>query len=51
MKKKEYFAPKMEIIHYNHQTTLLSASGDDCDDGEYCDEFGFNIPEATDKKA
>lgn len=39
----------MEIIHYNHQTCLLSGSGE-CDDGDYCDELGFNIPEANNKK-
>jgi hypothetical protein len=50
MKKKEYFAPKMEIIRYNHETALLSGSGEAECDGEYCDELGFNIPEANNKK-
>jgi hypothetical protein len=49
MKKKEYFAPKMEIIRYNHETALLSGSGEECD-GEYCDELGFNVPEVNNKK-
>lgn len=41
----------MEIIHYNHQTSLLSGSSEaECDDGDYCDELGFNIPEANNKK-
>lgn len=48
--KKEYFAPKMEIIRYNHETVLLSGSGEAECDSEYCDELGFNIPEANNKK-
>ena len=43
MEKKEYEAPKMEIVDFEHQATLLSASGtediEECD-AEYCDEVG-----------
>ena len=44
MEKKEYTAPKMEIVDFDHQMALLSGSGepenveDDCDG--YCDELG-----------
>ncbi len=27
--KKEYTAPKMDVVEYAHEATLLSASGDD----------------------
>ncbi|SMP57798.1 hypothetical protein [Fibrobacter sp. UWB10] len=44
MEKKEYTAPKMEIVDFDHQVALLSGSGeepsDTCDDGDYCDELG-----------
>ena len=26
--KKEYTAPKMDVVEYTHEATLLSASGD-----------------------
>lgn len=26
--KKEYTSPKMEVVEYTHEATLLSASGD-----------------------
>ena len=43
MEKKEYTAPKMEIVDFAHQMALLSGSGepveDECD-AEYCDEVG-----------
>lgn len=44
MEKKEYTAPKMEIVDFDHQMALLSGSGEDptpteeCD--SYCDELG-----------
>ena len=43
MEKKEYTAPKMEIVDFEAQATLLSASSDEPDatcDAEYCDEVG-----------
>ena len=41
MEKKEYKAPKMEIVDFDYQTTLLSASGEETEDcGSYCDELG-----------
>ena len=45
MMKKEYQAPKMEIVDLKHQACLLSAS--DCDDGDYCDELGFDASKAA----
>jgi hypothetical protein len=44
MMKKEYQAPKMEIVDYKLQACLLSGSGEEtCDDGDYCDELGFDF--------
>ena len=41
MEKKEYTAPKMEIVDFEYQTILLDASGEEvCEDGDYCDELG-----------
>lgn len=42
--KKEYSAPKMEIVDYKLQACLLSGSGEveECD-SEYCDEVGFDF--------
>jgi hypothetical protein len=40
MEKKEYTAPKMEIVDFDYQTTLLSGSGSEECDGDYCDELG-----------
>lgn len=34
----------MEIIDYKLQAYLLSGSGEEeCEDGDYCDELGFNF--------
>lgn len=41
--KKEYKAPKMEVVDYNLQNTILCGSSDTCDDGDYCDEVGFDF--------
>ncbi|MCQ2104876.1 MAG: hypothetical protein MJZ26_03690 [Fibrobacter sp.] len=43
MIKKEYKAPKMNILDMKSQMSLLSCSGfSDCPDAtEYDDEFGF----------
>ncbi|WP_173555210.1 hypothetical protein [uncultured Fibrobacter sp.] len=52
MMKKEYQAPKMEIVDYKLQACLLSGSGEEtCDDGDYCDELGFNAGGVTNHKA
>jgi hypothetical protein len=41
LEKKEYKAPKMEIVDFDYQTTLLSGSGEETEDcGSYCDELG-----------
>ena len=48
MMKKEYQAPKMEIVDLKHQACLLSAS--DCDDGDYCDVLGFDASKAANSK-
>lgn len=43
MEKKEYTAPKMEIVDFEAQACLLAGSGDEPDatcDAEYCDEVG-----------
>lgn len=51
MKKKEYLAPKMELIYLKHQACLLSGSGEEeCDGGDYCDELGFNIQGVSNSK-
>lgn len=46
MTNKIYQTPKMEIIDYKLQASLLSGSDrsiEPCDDGDYCDELGFNF--------
>lgn len=48
--KKEYQAPKMEIVDLKHQACLLSGSDEECD-GEYCDELGFNVDKSMNPKA
>ena len=48
MMKKEYQAPKMEIVELKHQASLLDAS--DACDAEYCDELGFDAGRATNPK-
>ena len=52
MMKKEYQAPKMEIVDFNLQNTILCGSGEEesCD-AEYCDEIGFDIRGSIDHKA
>ena len=40
MEKKEYKAPEMEIVDFEAQACLLAGSGEECQDGEYCDELG-----------
>ena len=42
MEKKEYKAPKMEIVDFEYQTILLDASGEPVEecDSDYCDELG-----------
>lgn len=50
MMKKEYKAPKMEIVDYKHQACLLSGSDEEACDAEYCDELGFNADSATSHK-
>ncbi len=51
MMKKEYQAPKMEIVELKHQASLLNASdAETCDDGDYCDELGFDAGRATNPK-
>lgn len=42
MNKKEYKAPEMEVLDLKHQAPLLSGSNE-CTDGDYCDELGFDI--------
>lgn len=42
MEKKEYKAPKLKVLDFKYQSTLLSCSSGDCPDAtEYDDEFGF----------
>ena len=43
MMKKEYKAPKMEIVDYKHQACLLSGSDEEACDADYCDELGFDF--------
>lgn len=41
MEKKEYIAPKMEIVDFETQACLLAGSGEETEDcGSYCDELG-----------
>ncbi|MCQ2096535.1 MAG: hypothetical protein MJY87_01150 [Fibrobacter sp.] len=51
--KKEYEAPKMNIVDMKFQTNLLSCSScDDIDDfKESDDEFGFNYTPGNDRQA
>ena len=49
--KKEYQAPKMEIVDLKHQACLLSGSDEDTCDAEYCDELGFNVDKSMNPKA
>ena len=52
MMKKEYKAPKMEIVDFDLQNTILCASGEEEEcDGEFCGEFGFNVEPAKKHKA
>ena len=52
MKKKEYVAPEMEVMDLKHQAPLLSGSGEEtCDDGDYCDELGFDVRSTDHPKA
>lgn len=50
MEKKKYLAPKMELIYLKHQACLLSGSGEEECDAEYCDELGLNIQGASNSK-
>lgn len=50
MMKKEYKAPKMEIVNLKHQSCLLNASDEEACDAEYCDELGFDAGRATNPK-
>ena len=50
MMKKEYQAPKMEIVDLKHQACLLSASDEEECDGDYCDELGFDASKAANSK-
>jgi hypothetical protein len=40
MEKKEYTAPKMEIVDFEHQTNLLCESCEVPNDVDYDDELG-----------
>ena len=41
----------MELIDLKHQACLLSGSGEEvCEDGDYCDELGFNIQGESNSK-
>jgi len=48
--KKEYKAPEMEVLDLKHQAPLLSGSNE-CTDGDYCDELGFDIRSTDHPKA
>ena len=51
MMKKEYKAPKMEMVDFDLQNTILCASGnEEACDAEYCDELGFNVEPAKNHK-
>lgn len=42
----------MEIVELKHQASLLDASdAETCDDGDYCDELGFNVDKSMNPKA
>ena len=50
--KKEYQAPKMELVDFDLKNTILCGSSEpECDDGDYCDELGFNAGGVTNHKA
>lgn len=40
MEKKEYTAPKMEIVDFEHQTNLLCESCEEQTNCDYNDELG-----------
>ena len=50
MKKKEYVAPEMEVMDLKHQAPLLSGSGEEECDADYCDELGLNIQGVSNSK-
>jgi len=45
IEKKKYLAPRMDVLNMGGDFYLLSCSGGDCDvdQGDYDDEFGFNL--------
>ena len=51
--KKKYVAPALTILDMRGDLYLLDCSGGDCDvqQGEYDDEFGFNLNEGADRIA
>ncbi len=51
VEKKKYVAPSMTILDMGCSAFLLSCSGGDCDvdQGEYDDEFGFNLDGKADR--
>ncbi len=53
LEKKEYVAPVMTVLDMGSKAAFLSCSGGDCDveQGEYDDEFGFNLNKGTDRHA
>ena len=52
MMKKEYKAPKMEIVNFNLHNPILCGSGceDDVDENNWNDELGFNAGGVTNHK-
>ena len=50
MNKKEYKAPEMEMVKLVHQVALLDGSNE-CTDGDYCDELGFDVRSTDHPKA
>ena len=53
LEKKEYVAPFMTILDMGSKAAFLSCSGGDCDvdQGEYDDEFGFDLHKGTNRHA
>lgn len=53
IEKKKYLAPRMSVLDMSGDLYLLSCSGGDCDveQGDYDDEFGFNLNEGADRIA
>ncbi|MBR6317577.1 MAG: hypothetical protein IKR75_04035 [Fibrobacter sp.] len=53
MMKKEYSAPKMELVEFKIQNAILCGSGceDDVDENNWNDEFSFNAGGVTNHKA